>query len=435
MRSKSKQRESRYTSAREMVDKRAAGFTAPYLEVPKGVTMFKPKAGVMLLDILPFEVGAGNPWAEEGQLHWERTFWVHKGIGANSDSFLCPRRNNKEKCPICEFRAKLEAKGEADEELLKSLMPKERQLFNVLDRKAPDKGVQLWDMSFHLFGKVIQGRLRDADEDDGWDLFFSLDEGKTLKVGFAEKTFNGRTFLEVETIDFKPREAYDEDMLEKVHSLDSLLKEVSYDELKKTFLESTEDDPAPRKGKGKPKEDEDEEEEDEEEAPKAYMRKAPADDDDEEEETDSDEEEEDEPKKSKKPAKDKDDDWDDFDEDDEEEKPKKGKKSKSDDDEEEPDDADDEEEEKPKKGAFSKRKGDKGWDADEEEEDEDEPKSKKKPKSDDDEEEDEPEPQVGDDEDDEEPAPKKKSKKDADDDWDDLEDDDEEEKSKKKGQK
>ena len=36
-----------------MVDKRAAGFTAPYLKLPPGVQMFKPKAGVMLLELQP----------------------------------------------------------------------------------------------------------------------------------------------------------------------------------------------------------------------------------------------------------------------------------------------------------------------------------------------------------------------------------------------
>lgn len=273
MRSESKNRAMKYTSAREMVDKRAQGFTAPYLKLPEGVQLFKPKAGVMLLDILPFVAGENNPWAEEGMMHWERTFYVHRGIGANSDSYLCPRKTHKQPCPICEYCAKLEKEGdEGTDDLRKSLIPKERQLFNVINRKEPDKGVQLWDFSFHLFGKLLQARIRDSDEEDGWDLFFTLDKGLTVKVGFAEQSYAGRSYFEAETIDFKPRsEPYDESILDEVHPLDELLVEADYDTLKKTFLTSSEDEPAPRKAaKGKPTPADDEE--DEEEAPK---KKAP----------------------------------------------------------------------------------------------------------------------------------------------------------------
>src|SRR2546430_15238147 len=100
MRSKSEKR--RYTSARERAEKQSVGFVGNYLNLPDGAQLFKPKSGTMLLDILPYEAGKGNPWAEPGNLHWERTYYSHRGIGANSDSFLCPRMTKKGKCPICE---------------------------------------------------------------------------------------------------------------------------------------------------------------------------------------------------------------------------------------------------------------------------------------------------------------------------------------------
>ena len=252
-----KERRHKYSNVREMVDKRAAGFTAPYLKMPEKAQLFKPKSGVMLLDILPFEVGEGNPYAEEGMLHWERTFWVHKGVGANKDAHLCLRKNFKEKCPICEFRNKIQSEGEPDEELLQSLAPRERQLFNVINRKDPDKGVQIWDISYHLFGKLLTARLRDADEDDGWDLFFTLDKGYTLKIGFGEKSYAGRAYFEAETIDFKRREdPYDDDILEDVHALDSLLVHPDYDKLKEEFLETSEESSSGKKSKRKEEEDE-----------------------------------------------------------------------------------------------------------------------------------------------------------------------------------
>ncbi len=383
MRSKSENRKLKYSSVRQMVEKRALGFTAPYLKPPEGVQFFKPKIGIMHLDIMPFRAGEGNPSADEGMIHWERTIHVHRGVGANSDSYLCPRKTSKQPCPICEFQSKLRAQGDEDkEELAKSLFPKERQLFNVINRKEPDKGVQLWDISFHLFGKLLLARIRDSDEEDGWDRFPSLDEGFTLKVGFAEKTFGGRAYPEAETIDFKPRsEPYDNDMLDKAHCLDELLVELDYKELKKRFLESTADE-TPARGKKKEDADDEEEDEIEEDEPKVgkkSYRKAEAEEDDEEEEE---EDETPESKKKKAPADDDDDGWDDFD--DEDEKPKAKKKKPAEDDEEESEDEDEaddeEEEEKPaKKKSKAKDEEDDFEDLDEEEEDEEEkPKSKKK---------------------------------------------------------
>jgi hypothetical protein len=406
--SKKDRAERRYTSARKRAETHTTGFANTCIRVPDGVSMFKPKAGTMLLDILPFKVGKGNPWADEGALHWERTYHVHRNVGANNEMRVCPRMTAKGRCPICEHRAKLLKKNdEGNEDLIKDLSPKERQLFNVINLKEPDKGVQLWDFSYHLFGKALDARLRNADEDDGWDKFFFLEDGLTLKIGFAEESMGGRTFLTAETIDFKTRkEDYEDDILEQVHCLDDLLIVPEYDALKKAFLETDEDEeeeededekPVKRGTKPAPKKDEDEEEEededeeeeedeDEEEDEKPAKGKAKSkkdededddwdtdrkskkskDDEDDEDEEEDDEEPEDEDdtpdveededeksaKKKGKSKKDEDDDFDDFDEDDEDEKPAKGKaKSKKDEDEDE-----DEDEPTPKGGKFKKHK-------------------------------------------------------------------------------
>jgi hypothetical protein len=401
MRSNSKER--RYTAARERAEKQSTGFIGAYLDLPKGVQLFKPKTGTMLLDILPYAAGKGNPWAEPGNLHWERTFYVHRGIGANSDSFLCPRMTRKEKCPVCEHRLTLIKEGDEDnEELIKDLSPKQRQLFNVINLKDPDKGVQIWDISYHLFGKILDARLRNSDEEDGWEKFFFLEDGLTLKIGFAEKTFGGATFHEVETIDFKSRkEDYDDEILEQVHNLDKMLIVPDYSDLKKTFLETREeeededeedeDNHKPKaKKRVKDEDEEDTEEEDEDEKPKA-KKKTPKDGDDwddfdededekpkakkkpskdEEEEADEDEEEDEDekPAKAKKKSS-KEDDWDEDEED--EEKPKAKKKSKDEDEDEEEEDTEEEEKPRKKKSAFAKQKGDKGWDKEEDEDEED----------------------------------------------------------------
>jgi len=379
------------------------GFTAPYLKLPPDAKIFKPKAGTtMLLDIIPYVVGKGNPWAEEGATHYERTFYVHRGIGANNDSFLCPRMTKKGlRCPVCEFRMNLMKDADEDkEEMVKDLAPKQRQLFNVINRKDPEAGIQLWDFSYHNFGKMLDARLRNSDEDEEWEKFFFLEGGFTLRVGFAEKSFGGHSFPDAESIDFKPRkEDLDEDLVEEAFKLDTMLVLPEYDDLKKTLLESKpdtdddDDDDAPKSKRGvKPKSSKDD------------------DDDDEDDDDKPDDDEDDEPKKKKKEPKDADDDWEDFDDDDkkpvkkkpvmvddddddapksksrkvvdddDDDEPKKKSKDDDDDDDLDVDDEDEPKKSKKPKNRFAKQKGDKGWDKDDDDED-DAPKSKPKKKA------------------------------------------------------
>ena len=386
MRSKSKDR--KYTSARERAEKQKDGFTAPYLKLPDGVTLFKPKAGTFLLDILPYTTGEGNPWADEGSLHWERTFYVHRGIGANNDTFLCPRMTAKKRCPVCEHRIHLmkQASGdEEDEKYIKDLSPKQRQLFNLVNRKDPDAKKQLWDHSYHTFGRMLDARLRNADEDDEWEKFFFLEDGLTIKVSFVEKSMGGYTFVDAESIDFKARkEPYDDSVLEEVQCLDDLLVLPDYDELKAALLQT---------------EDEEDEDEEDEKPPSKRVSKSVRSERDEDEPEDEEEEEEDE-------------------------KPRAGKhKSKPSGDADVEEEDDDEDDEPPKKKTKPKDEDDEDWDED------DEPKKKKsKPVEEDEEEE----------EDDEEPAPKKKKAKPADEeeeDWEDLDEEEEEEPAPKKKHK
>lgn len=241
----SETRKYNYGSAREDAEQRGSG-VQPYLKLPKGVSLFEPKKGTMAIDIRPYVVGKGHPKEPEGNIYYTRPFYVHKNVGADNQAHLCLRRVMKEPCPICEFREKLFRDGIEDddsEDLAKSLAAKERQLFNVINLKDKDNPVQIWDISFHLFGKLLNERILHSDEEDKYDTFFHMENGLTLKVGFNEKSFGGHTFLEATTIDFKPR-GYDLDDrdLEESVVLDDILVVTPYDELKKLFHQSISED-------------------------------------------------------------------------------------------------------------------------------------------------------------------------------------------------
>jgi hypothetical protein len=445
-----KQREEkhRYASARGRAEKKKAegSFSATYLKLPDGVKFFKPKSGVMLLDIIPFVAGKGNPCAEPGALWYERTYHVHPRVGADRNAFLCERLSGGKgkSCPICDMRAKLLRKQSDDaEELVKDMAPKERQLFLVINRKEEEKGIQLWDMSYHLFGKLLDARIRNSDEDEGWDHFHYLEGGLTLKVGFKEDSYGGRTFLTAETIDFKERpEDYDEDILDKTYCLDDLLIHPDYDELKETFLEA---------GEAEEEDDDADEDEDEEDEPKSkkhhkkdhkkHHKKDDEDEDEPEDDADEDADEDEEEEDEDDDADDADEEEDDADDADEDEA---DADDEDEDEEEDADDEDEDEEEAPKAKSSKSSKSKKSDDEDEEEdEDEDEdmtrvaPKSKRKPskeEEDEDEDEDEEEEEDADeddeddedeDEDEEEEKPKSKKSKskepEEDEDWEDFE--------------
>ena len=249
-----RKRSSAASNVRKRAEKHMTGGST-MIRIPDGVSMFKPK-NKAIVDILSYVVGEGNPWADKGELHYERTFYAHRNVGAESKSYVCPKMTAGKKCPICEYAAKLSKKSNVDPQMVKDLRPQERQLFNTKDYAAPEKGWQIWDNSFYCFGKTLDGVLSDSDPDeDGFDTFSDLD-GLSLRLGIDQESGGDFTFDKVNRIVFKNRKPYTEAELEKLHCLDELLVILSYDELKAKFFEIEDadgeddiDEPAPKKAK------------------------------------------------------------------------------------------------------------------------------------------------------------------------------------------
>jgi hypothetical protein len=111
-------KERRYTSARKRAESHRT-FDRTKINVGRDVSLFAPnKEGMKRVDILAYEVGKGNPEADEGDLHYERTFYVHRRIGSDNNDYVCPNKTAGKKCPICEYRNKLRMDPDADEELI-----------------------------------------------------------------------------------------------------------------------------------------------------------------------------------------------------------------------------------------------------------------------------------------------------------------------------
>ena len=93
----------RYADAKAAAAKALNPFEITTIQLPKGMQTFSfKKEGRYRLDVLPFTAGTGNPGADEGIDTYERRYFVHKAIGAESKWYSCPAKNFKKRCPICE---------------------------------------------------------------------------------------------------------------------------------------------------------------------------------------------------------------------------------------------------------------------------------------------------------------------------------------------
>jgi len=208
----------------------------PSLILPPNASVFYLKdAEPKRLDILNYCVGKGNPKADEGQYYYERRFWIHKGYGPDGrQSFVCTSRTFGKKCAGCDYVSKLQRDPEADPDLIRKLLPKERQLLNVIDKKDADKGVQIWETSYHSIGKLLEMKIQNQDDEDNYQDFADWEGGLTIKCDIEDDKVFGRS---VAGIEFKQRADYDaEDIESKVYCLDNLIKEPSYAEQQKIVM-------------------------------------------------------------------------------------------------------------------------------------------------------------------------------------------------------
>ena len=191
---------------------------------------------VKRLDFLPY-VTSNNPEVGKGEIWFRRSYGVHRGIGVDAKTRLCPKLTYKEACFVCEEQSEMykAAKSKEDKDIAGALYHKKRELYNVIDRDDEDKGVQVFDISYHLFGKKLKVEL-DTAPDYRYDGFADLKGGFTLVCRFAKKTFGETEFFEIDRIDFEAREDYDEEVLKETIDLDTLFRPLTYDQLKKEML-------------------------------------------------------------------------------------------------------------------------------------------------------------------------------------------------------
>ncbi len=181
---KRKKRKSVAGATRKRRESAGKDYQSQTFQLPDGVEQYGLKSTkTVRVDIIPYIVGKHNPKADKGELYWERTYWVHRNVGPNEDWIVCPARVLKKPCPVCEFVAKIKNEQDADDDMVRNLLPSKRMLTNVVDMSDRDKGIQVFDISHNYFGRALDEALTAEyeDDDENMDAFCDTKDGYYLK--------------------------------------------------------------------------------------------------------------------------------------------------------------------------------------------------------------------------------------------------------------
>ena len=213
------------------------GKSKSILRKDKDIPTWRPKDGAHIIDVIPYTAGKLDPTVDAGDPTYTYEYWAHVRVGPNDGIYLCPTEMFNKPCPICEHRQKLR---EADDEAWKGLFPKRRNLYNIIcyDRGEENKGVQVWDVSYHYFEKYVLAISRKpsrkgkrertvnfVDVDNGKSINFTIEPAKSKNdyPDFVGHSFDDR--------DYK----IDDEMLDGAFILDESVHIASYEEIEQAY--------------------------------------------------------------------------------------------------------------------------------------------------------------------------------------------------------
>ena len=147
-----------------------------------------------------------TPYAQD-DTWFERTYYIHRFIGVDNTTVVCPKATLGRPCPICDYRNSLDKNDPEELKQINSLYPKERQLFNVVVYEGGVQSeVMVLDQPRSGLGKIVDGMVAEADqEDDYYQYYADLDEGSTLKLNIDELNAGTFKYFGVTSVEFKER--------------------------------------------------------------------------------------------------------------------------------------------------------------------------------------------------------------------------------------
>jgi len=214
-----------------------------FLRADIQIKRFNCGEGDHLLDILCYIAGENNPnpKVRPGDLTYVLDIWVHDGIGANEDQFVCLSRNYNQRCPICERQKQLKNEGyEWDDPQVKALEPRRRTLYNVLcydNEREEAKGVQVWVVSHWNFERHVSELAKATPRGGGCIMFSHPDQGKSIAFRREGKKMTDTKYVGHRFVDRNyiiPNE-----ILEQTHCLEDLINIPDYKTVYEAFYGRT----------------------------------------------------------------------------------------------------------------------------------------------------------------------------------------------------
>lgn len=192
------------------------------------VKFFKCKEGDNLIDIIPYKTGEHDPLSPAGKWSYALRIFIHSQASQTGEDIICLEQTfpgKKYKCPVCAEYRKRFAKGASDEELKPfkyAAWP--RVLYNIVDRKNPSAGVQVFNSSSYLFQQYLDVISRKVNTKKGalesFIPFADPDEGRSIafdRQGMDSKTkFIGIRFEDRDDV-------ISDEILDAAHCLDDIV--------------------------------------------------------------------------------------------------------------------------------------------------------------------------------------------------------------------
>lgn len=206
-----------------------------------GKAFWKPVDGINKIEILPYTPKSNkHPLLAKGLLKkgdpdYNLDIFVHRNIGANQSTVVCPKRNYGQQCPICEEADRLWNGGDKDN--AKKLFAQRRVFYNVINTVEQDKGVQLYEAAPKTFQDKLEAAQNAADSDPDIQeiapraFFADSNNGLSVKITGAQSTFNNNKFIDVSSVVLSPRKMDVTPFLDKVAQLEDFITVKTYDEL------------------------------------------------------------------------------------------------------------------------------------------------------------------------------------------------------------
>ena len=203
---------------------------------------YRPKDGNNHIDILPYLIKTDHhpQKMKKGEPDYVLDIWVHRKVGSSEGTYLCLKKMYGKPCPICEEKEELKNDPTADEDYLKSLEPKRRCWYNVVNLDLPEREqeVQIFEESHFLFEKEL---LEETGSSGELQLFWDLEEGSTIAFRATEEKTKKGKFFRYKSFKFEKRAPYKENVYSNTFALDDLLVIPTYEEVRNAHLSVTDE--------------------------------------------------------------------------------------------------------------------------------------------------------------------------------------------------